>query len=178
MFTAPTERLASLTSRPWQPDLSLALLLHLPLNPLVVSPVPALNRLWEAFRTRRYLAVIHSELGHTPTQAIAKVVPQPLEPTVARELFLVRAVREVHKKDGCVSVDGQRFLCDASLRGRKVTVRDDPLSDARATGPAAPRSGRRSRAAMVKRAPSRSGPSALASRPAARRLRPGWRPCW
>ena len=86
-----------------------------------------LNCLWEAFRTRRYLAVIHSELGQTPTQAIAKVVPQPLEPTVARELFLVRAVREVHKKDGCVSVDGQRFLCDASLRGRKVTVRYDPL---------------------------------------------------
>jgi hypothetical protein len=49
-----------------------------------------------------------------------------VDPAVARELFLVRADREVHKKDGCVSLEGKRFLCDASLRGRKVTVRYDP----------------------------------------------------
>lgn len=86
-----------------------------------------LNRLWESFRTLRYLEVIHSELGTTPAQAITAVVPRPLDPAVARELFLVRAERQVHPKDGCVSVEGTRFLCDASLRGRKVTVRYDPL---------------------------------------------------
>jgi putative transposase len=85
-----------------------------------------LNRLWEAFRTLRYLEQVHSDLGTTPAQAISQVVCRPLDPAVARELFLVRADREVHKKDGCVSVEGRRFLCDASLRGRKITVRYDP----------------------------------------------------
>ncbi len=85
-----------------------------------------LNRLWEAFRTLRYLEETHSDLGCTPAQAIADVVPRPIDPAVARELFLVRAERDVHRKDGCVSVEGKRFLCDSSLRGRKVTVRYDP----------------------------------------------------
>lgn len=90
-----------------------------------------LNRLWEAFRTRRYLEVEHSELGTSPAQAIASVTPHPIDPGVARELFLVREERTVHEKDGCVSVEGKRFLCDSSLRGRKVVVRFDPndLSD-------------------------------------------------
>ena len=86
-----------------------------------------LNRLWDAFRTLRYLEVPHRELGQSPAQALGPTTLQPLDPQVARELFLVRAEREVHRKDGCVSVEGHRFLCDASLRGRKVTVRYDPL---------------------------------------------------
>ncbi len=85
-----------------------------------------INRLWEAFRTLRYLEVPHSELGKTPAEAIASVSPRPIDPGVARELFLVRADRDVHKKDACVSVEGRRFLCDATLRGRSVTVRYDP----------------------------------------------------
>ena len=85
-----------------------------------------INRLWEAFRTLRYLEVPHSELGKTPAEAIAGVTSRPLDPGVVRELFLVRAVREVHKKDACVSVEGHRFLCDSTLRDRKVTVRYDP----------------------------------------------------
>ena len=85
-----------------------------------------LNRLWESFRTLRYLDAVHSDLGIAPAHAIKEVVAHPLDPAVARELFLVRADREVHKKDGCVSVEGRRFLCDASLRGRKITVRYDP----------------------------------------------------
>ncbi len=85
-----------------------------------------LNRLWQAFRTRRYLEVVHSELGTTPTQAIARVVKRPIDPAVARELFLIRAERTVHPKDACISVEGRRFLCDSSLRGRKVVVRYDP----------------------------------------------------
>jgi hypothetical protein len=86
-----------------------------------------LNRLWDAFRTLRYLDVTHRELGQSPTKALGAATLQPLDPEVGRELFLVRAEREVHKKDGCVSVEGHRFLCDASLRGRKVLVRYDPL---------------------------------------------------
>jgi putative transposase len=85
-----------------------------------------LNRLWEAFRTFRYLEQPHSELGMSPAQAIAAVTPRPIDPAVARELFLVRADRTVNRKDATVSVEGRRFLCDASLRGRKVTVRYDP----------------------------------------------------
>lgn len=85
-----------------------------------------LNRLWEAFRTFRYLEQPHSELGMSPAQAIASVTPRPIDPAVAHELFLVRADRTVHKKDATVSVEGRRFLCDAALRGRKVTVRYDP----------------------------------------------------
>lgn len=88
--------------------------------------LPELNRLWVAFRTLRYLEERHSEIGMKPTEAIASVVPQPLDPAIARELFLVRADRDVHRKDSCVSVEGQRFLVDGSLRGRKVTVRYDP----------------------------------------------------
>jgi len=84
-----------------------------------------LNRLWEAFRTLRYLEAPHSELGRSPAQAIAAVTPRPLDPGVARELFLVRAERTVNRKDATVSVEGRRFLCDAALRGRKVTVRYD-----------------------------------------------------
>jgi transposase InsO family protein len=85
-----------------------------------------LNRLWEAFRTFRYLEVPHSALGMSPAQAIAAVTPRPIDPAVARELFLVRADRTVNRKDATVSVEGRRFLCDAALRGRKVTVRYDP----------------------------------------------------
>ena len=85
-----------------------------------------LNRLWEAFRTRRYLDVEHSALGITPAQAVASVTPHPIDPGVARELFLIGQKRTVHKKDGCVSVEGIRFLCDSSLRDREVTVRYDP----------------------------------------------------
>ena len=85
-----------------------------------------LNRLWEAFRTLRYLEQPHSDLGMSPAQAIAAVAPRPLDPAVAHELFLVRADRAVNKKDATVSVEGRRFLCDATLRGRKVTLRYDP----------------------------------------------------
>jgi hypothetical protein len=85
-----------------------------------------LNRLWEAFRTLRYLEVEHSEIATTPARAIATVTPRPIDPAVARELFLVRAERTVHPKDGCISVEGRRFLCDASLRGREIVVRYDP----------------------------------------------------
>ena len=85
-----------------------------------------LNRLWEAFRTLRYLEVPHSDLGMSPAQAIAAVTPRPIDPAVAHELFLVRADRTVNKEDATVSVEGRRFLCDATLRDRKVTVRYDP----------------------------------------------------
>lgn len=85
-----------------------------------------LNRLWEAFRTLRYLEEPHSELGMSPAQAIASVTPRPIDPAVAHELFLVRADRTVNKKDATVSVEGHRFLCDAALRGRKVILRYDP----------------------------------------------------
>jgi hypothetical protein len=88
--------------------------------------VHELNRLWEAFCHGRYLTVVHSELGRTPAEAIAEVAPRPIDPDVARRLFLVRADRTVHKKDGCVAVEGHRFLCDASLRGHNVQVRYDP----------------------------------------------------
>lgn len=85
-----------------------------------------LNRLWEAFRTLRYLEERHSELGMSPAQAIAAVTPRPIDPAVAHELFLVRADRIVNKKDATVSVEGRRFLCEATLRDRKVTLRYDP----------------------------------------------------
>lgn len=85
-----------------------------------------LNRLWEAFRILRYLEQPHSELGMSPAQAIATVTPRPIDPAVAHELFLVRADRTVNKKDATVSVEGRRFLCDATLRNRKVTLRYDP----------------------------------------------------
>ncbi len=85
-----------------------------------------LNRLWEAFRTLRYLEAPHSDLGMSPAQAIAAVTPRPIDPAVAHELFLVRADRTVNKKDATVSVEGRRFLCEATLRDRKVTLRYDP----------------------------------------------------
>jgi len=62
----------------------------------------------------------------SPAQAIATVTPRPIDPAVAQELFLVRADRTVNKKDATVSVEAHRFLCDAALRGRKVTLRYDP----------------------------------------------------
>jgi len=91
-----------------------------------LATIHELNRLWEAFKTIHYLEHPHDELGMTPAQAIAGVVPRPIDPAVARELFLVRDHRLVHKSDGCISVEGRRFLCDSSLRGRRVEVRYDP----------------------------------------------------
>jgi putative transposase len=85
-----------------------------------------LNRLWEAYRELRYCQEIHSELGRTPAEAIADVTPQPLDPDVVRELFLVRVDRTVHKKDSCVAVEGRRFLVESYLRGQKVQVRFAP----------------------------------------------------
>lgn len=88
--------------------------------------VHELNRLWEAWRTLRYLDEPHEELGCTPNEAIAEVTPRPLDPDLARELFLVKADRTVHKSDGCVAVEGRRFVCESFLRGRRVEVRYDP----------------------------------------------------
>jgi len=85
-----------------------------------------LNALWEAWRELRYCDVVHSELGKTPNEAIAEVEPKLLPAEVVRELFLCRVDRTVHKKDGCVAVEGQRFLCESFLRGQKVKVRYDP----------------------------------------------------
>jgi len=85
-----------------------------------------LNRLWEAYKELRYCQAVHSELGCSPNQAIASVTPKPIDPEVARELFLVRADRKVNQKDACVPVEGRRFLCDSYLRGRTVQVRYDP----------------------------------------------------
>jgi len=85
-----------------------------------------LNRLWEAWRTERYCHVTHSELGRTPAEAVAELTPRPIEPATARLLFLVRAHRTVGKKDACVAVEHRRFLCDRTLRRRRVEVRFDP----------------------------------------------------
>jgi len=85
-----------------------------------------LNRFWEAWRQERYVDEVHSELGRTPAEAVAEVEPTPLDPAVARELFLVGEKRDVHKKDACVSVLGRRFVCESFLRGEKVEVRFDP----------------------------------------------------
>jgi transposase InsO family protein len=85
-----------------------------------------LNCLWEAWRELRYCSQVHSDLGRTPNEAIAGLAFTPIDPAVADELFLVREDRTVHRKDGCVSVEGRRFLCDSHLRGQKVQVRYDP----------------------------------------------------
>ncbi|WP_170320062.1 Mu transposase C-terminal domain-containing protein [Polyangium spumosum] len=85
-----------------------------------------LNRLWEAWRELRYCEAVHSGLGRAPKEAIAEVTPRPLDPEIVRELFLIRAKRTVHRSDGCVSVEGRRFLCESFLRGREVDVRYDP----------------------------------------------------
>jgi transposase InsO family protein len=85
-----------------------------------------LNRLFEAFREERYCHEVHSELGRTPAEAIAEVKRRPLDPDVARELFLVGEDRTVDKKDLCVRVLRQKFLCDSFLRGERVRVRFNP----------------------------------------------------
>jgi putative transposase len=85
-----------------------------------------LNAYWEPFRESRYCQVVHSEIDRTPAQAITGVEPRPLDPAVARELFLVGEDRVVHKKTSCVSVLATEFLCESFLKGRKVRVRFDP----------------------------------------------------
>lgn len=85
-----------------------------------------LNELWEAYRELRYCQEVHRELGRTPAEAVAEVVPRPLDPEVARQLFLVREERKVDRKDATVSVEGRKFVCDSSLRGHKVLVYFDP----------------------------------------------------
>lgn len=84
-----------------------------------------LNSFWEAWREERYCHKPHSELGKTPHEAIAGVIPKPLDPAIARELFLLRAERTVHKRDACVAVEGRRYLCESFLRGKRVEVRYD-----------------------------------------------------
>ena len=89
--------------------------------------VHELNAFWEAYREERYCHAVHGELKRTPAEAVASVERRPIEPALARELFLVGEKRTVHNKDACVSVLGKRFLCEAFLKGERVTVRYDPL---------------------------------------------------
>jgi len=84
------------------------------------------NRFFEAFREERYGQAVHSELGRTPAAAVAEIERRPLDPEVARELFLVGEDRTVDRKDCCVRVLGRRFLCDSFLKGERVRVRFDP----------------------------------------------------
>ena len=91
-----------------------------------VPTIHELNALWEAWRELRYCQVVHSELGKTPREAIADVVPRPMLAEVVRDLFLCHADRTVHKKDACIAVMGRRYLCESFLRGQKVVVRYDP----------------------------------------------------
>lgn len=85
-----------------------------------------LNRFWEAFRETHYIQHLHSEIGRTPAEAIATVVPRGLAPDVAAELFLVREKRKVHRETSCVQVMTREFLCEGFLRGQWVDVRFDP----------------------------------------------------
>jgi hypothetical protein len=85
-----------------------------------------LNLAWQPWCELRYCQQVHSELGVTPAEANAKVERKPLDPEVARELFLVKAERTVDKRDASVSVEGRRFLCESWLRRRRVEVRYDP----------------------------------------------------
>lgn len=85
-----------------------------------------LNAWWQAWRQRRYLDQVHSELGMTPAEAIASVEPRPIDPDVARELFMARVTRTVGRSDACVSVEGRRFQCPTALQRRKVQVHFDP----------------------------------------------------
>jgi len=89
-----------------------------------------LNAFWEAYREERYCHDVHSELGRTPAEAVAslstKVERRSIESGVLGTLFMISEDRRVHRKDACVSVLGQRFLCESFLRGRKVKVRFDP----------------------------------------------------
>jgi putative transposase len=85
-----------------------------------------LNTLWEAFRETHYCHQVHSEIGCTPAQAMAPVTPRGLDPELARELFLVREKRQVHRETSCVSVKKREFLCEGSLRQQWVDVRFDP----------------------------------------------------
>ena len=85
-----------------------------------------LNLAWEPWCELRYCQKVHSELDMTPAQAVASVERKPLDPEVARELFLVKAGRTVDKRDACVSVECQRFLCETWLRRQRVEVRYDP----------------------------------------------------
>lgn len=84
-----------------------------------------LNRLWEAYRELRYCADVHEGIGKSPNEAIAEVEPRPIDPEVARELFLITERRTVHRKDGCVALHGTRYLCESFLRTKRVSVRYD-----------------------------------------------------
>lgn len=86
-----------------------------------------LNALWEAYRQLRYCEEVHSELGRSPAEAVAEVRPTPIDVEVARLLLVSHQERTVHKKDGCVRIEGRAFVCESFLRGRKVVV----LYDAR-----------------------------------------------
>jgi transposase InsO family protein len=85
-----------------------------------------LNDLWEAFCELRYCQKVHSEIKTTPNEAIQNVKPQPLDPEVAREIFLVQVTRTVNRKNGCVNIEGRSFLCESFLRKRQVQVRYNP----------------------------------------------------
>ena len=85
-----------------------------------------LNVFWEAWLSERYLHAVHSALGRTPAEAIAQVERRALDPEVARALFRVKETRQVHRKDGCISVEGRRFQCGSFLRGQQVEVTFDP----------------------------------------------------
>ena len=98
-----------------------------------ITGLGQLNRMLAAWIETVYHPAIHSETGQAPLPRWLDGIPDPLprpDPAQLREAFLWSEHRTV-TKNAVVSLQGNRYLADETLIGRKVELVFDPfdLSD-------------------------------------------------
>ena len=93
-----------------------------------ITTLTALNDSLWAWLERVYHQHVHSETGQTPLARFAAGLEQvrPVDPETLRRAFLWREKRTV-RKDGTLSLQGNRYQVPAHLVGRTLELRFDPF---------------------------------------------------
>lgn len=93
-----------------------------------ITTLTQLNESFWAWTERVYHQHLHSETGQTPLARFAAGLDQvkPVDPETLRRAFLWREKRTV-RKDGTISLQGNRYQVDSHLVGRTLELRFDPF---------------------------------------------------
>jgi putative transposase len=93
-----------------------------------LTTLAQLNESLWAWLERVYHQHVHSETGQTPLARFAAGLDQvkPVDPETLRRAFLWREKRTV-RKDGTISLQGNRYQVDSHLVGRTLELRFDPF---------------------------------------------------
>jgi transposase InsO family protein len=88
-----------------------------------------INRVLQAWLTQEYHAAVHSETGQSPAERYDATphLARPVRLETVVPLFYARTQRTVDDGHSDVTIDGQHFAVDPTLRGDRVEVRYDPF---------------------------------------------------